>query len=33
MMPYSKPYYEKLALSAGYEGVRDLLAFVLMNQM
>ena len=29
MMPYSKPYYEKLALSAGYEGVRDLLAFVL----
>ena len=29
MMPYSKPYYEKLALSAGYDGVRDLLAFVL----
>ena len=29
MMPYSKPFYEKLALNAGYEGVRDLLAFIL----
>ena len=29
MMAYSKPYYEKLALNAGYTGVRDLLAFVV----
>ena len=28
MMPYSN-LYEKLALNAGYEGVRDLLAFIL----
>lgn len=29
LMPYSKPYYEKLALKAGYKGEMDLLAYIV----
>ncbi len=29
LMPYNKPYYEKLALGAGFEPEMDLLAFVV----
>lgn len=29
MMPYSKPYYEKLVLNAGFEPSMDLLAFLV----
>lgn len=33
MMPYSKPYYDKLISEAGYRGAMDLLAYIIDKEM